>query len=141
MSPMSRVRTLASSAAPVRTRMARPAMSTTRLSTGEYSGGASTLARAGASEGATGRPLAAFSGVCDSSATPSPSVRLLLEHHRWRGEIDAAGQDPRLQKLRERRALLGRHARHAVHQVALHRRRRAAEHRLSGWRERDLYAS
>ena len=63
-----------------------------------------------ASDGATGRPLAAFSGVWVSSDTPSASGRLVLEDHRWRGEIDAARQQPRLEQIRERAALLGVHA-------------------------------
>src|SRR6478672_6818746 len=124
MSPIRRVSTLASRAAPTPTSVAMPQMMTTRWSTGAYSGGASTVASTGASDGATGKPLAALSGVCVSSATRHASGRLVLEHH-WRScQVDAAREDPCLQEVGECRALLGLHARHAVNQVALYRWRR-----------------
>src|SRR5437868_13958084 len=110
MSPIRRVRTFASNAAPLPTNIAIQQITTTRRSTGEYSGGASTVASTGASDGATGRPLAAFSGVCKSSATRHASGGLVLEHH-WRSsQVDAAREDPCLQQLGKCRTLLGLHA-------------------------------
>src|SRR4051812_38426721 len=132
--PMSLVSTLARSAAPMPTSTAIAEMTTTRWSTGLYSGGASTVASAGASDGATGNPLAAFNGVSVSSGTPHPSGRLVFEHHRWRGEVDTAGENPRLEEFGESRALLGRHTRHTMHQIALDGGRRAGQHALAGWR-------
>src|SRR5690242_5083644 len=140
MSPMRRVRTMASSAAPMPTSTAMPEMTTTRWSTGAYSGGGSTVASDGASDGATGSPLAALRGVGDSSATRHASSGLVLEHHRWCGEIDAAREHPSLQQLGEHRALFGLHARHAVHEIALHGWWRSAQHAVAIGRERDLHA-
>lgn len=97
MSPMRLVSTFASSAAPMPTSTASVEIVMTRRSTGTYSGGASTVANAGARDGATGRPLAAFSSVSVSSGTPYASAGLVLEHHRWGGEIYPGGAHPGLQ--------------------------------------------
>src|SRR5438067_6565195 len=110
MSPMRPVSTLASTAAPIPTSTAIAEMTTTRLSTGTYSGGASTAASAGSSDGATGKPLAAFSGVCDSSGTPDARSRLVLEHHGRGGQIDSTCEHPQLEELGERRSLISAHA-------------------------------
>ena len=69
--------------------------------------------------------------LCDSSATRHASGGgLVLEHHWCSGQVDAAREHPRLQQFGELRTLLGLHARHTVHQIALHRWRRATEHGL-----------
>src|SRR5438874_13116038 len=99
---MRRVSTLASTAAPIPTSTAIAEMTTTRRSTGTYSGGASTAASAGSSDGATGKPLAAFNGVFESSCTPDESSRLVLEHHRGRRQVDPAGEYPQIEKLSQR---------------------------------------
>src|SRR3989440_5390824 len=138
---MRRVSTLASSAAPIPTSTAIAEMTTTRRSTGTYSGGASTAASAGSSDGATGKPLAAFNGVCDSSGTPDASSRLVLEHHRWRRQVDPAGKYPQLEQLRQRGPLIGTHPRHAVYEITLHGWRRAAEQALASGRQRNVHAT
>src|SRR5690349_15857283 len=132
------VRTLASSAAPTPTSTAMPEIVITRRSTGEYSGGASTVASAGASEGATGRAVAAasapvgeFSGDSPSSGTRDASPGLVLEDHRWCGEVDPGGEDPGLQQLGQRGPLLGTHARHSLDEIILNCRRRVAQKRFT----------
>src|SRR5919198_1479350 len=102
--------------------------------------GASIAASAGSSDGATGRPLAALSGVCDSSGTPDASSRLVLEHHRWRGQIDPAREDPQLEELGQHRLLIGTHPRHALYEITLHGGGRAAKQALASGGQRDVDA-
>lgn len=118
----------------------------TRRSTGAYSGGASTVASAGASEGATGMPVAAaeapvgaFSGDSLSSGTRDASSWLVFEHHWWGGEIDSGGQDPGLQQFGERMLSFRRHARHRRDEIILNRRGCVVQQLLSRWGERNLY--
>src|SRR5690348_8831469 len=132
------VNTLASSAAPMPTRTAIAQMVITRRSTGEYSGGASIVSSAGARDGATGSPLAAFSGVSFSSGTRDASSWLVLEDHRWGGEVDPGGEHPALQELGEPRPLIGTHARHPLHEIVLNGRRRVAEELFTGRCECNL---
>src|SRR5437763_1735459 len=141
INPMRRVSTFARSAAPTPTNTAIPEMMTTRWSTGTYSGGASTVASAGAKDGATGNPLAAFSGVWDSSGTPDASSRLVLEHHWWGRQIDPTREHPQLEQLGQRGLLLRPHPGHAVDEITLHSRRRTAQQALAGGGQGNVYST
>src|SRR3954471_11845383 len=99
MSPMRLVRITAMMAPPAPMIIARTAMKATLELTGRYSGGALSDARAGSSDGATGKPSAAFSGVWLGSVTAGSALLLELSEHRRRGEIDLRATEPRFEQI------------------------------------------
>src|SRR5437899_2241780 len=102
MRPISDVRTNATTAPPAPMTIAQQAMIATRRSTGRYSGGALMIASAGSSDGATGNPSAAFSGVCSPSGTSCFDLGVFeLAQHRRRREVDLRGAQPAFEQLGE----------------------------------------
>src|SRR4051812_33431050 len=120
MSPMRLVRITAMTAPPAPMSIASPEITATRLLTGRYSGGAWSERRAGSSDGAIGRPSAAFSGVWLGSGTSGTAVPILeFADHRRRGDIDLGSVQPSLEKIRELSLLLRRHMGQAVDELHL----------------------
>src|SRR2546421_724648 len=142
ISQMRRMRPCATSAATAARAMETMLIQTTRRSTGMVVTGTSAAARAGASDGATGRPSCTVEAVSTSCAGTGRFPRgvvvggIFEEHGRRRIARGAAGDFA--QELGELAAARGRHRIDGVDDAVLRRRGSAAENGAGLGRDRQL---